>query len=668
MAKSSVVSLDFEASTANYRKELEATGKYTKKQVNKMTGEWVRAQRKIEREHKATAKVVAQQAAKMARAHEMANDRMKGSAERTASLLGGRFADISDVVFDLGERVGVAATNIGGMQGAAVAAAGGLTMAGLAAGFIGMEMWELVSSSREVMDNLEEMGHSTGLDEEATERLKEFNQTADAMGIVSKRASLAISADLAPSLTHLANILLAVEEKTGGVSVSLGDPIGLFGMLETAVGKATGTGDKFAETMEVIRGKVNDPTGLFQWLSSEGAAVADTLDEITQNMKEFADIEIMGPDFDAMMAEESKAAQKAFDDRHKAAEKAAKEKEKRDAAAMAALNRQIDAEMAYAAQVEKTRQAFEAYEAAGASAFVQMQTEAAKQTRLLTEANREAEEQIVAVGAKLESTWDAAALAVQQQLIIDQTLRVGDVMGDVLSVAGGLFEESIARQQQEAERQEEYATKTASRAAARARAKVEGEKENGKISEEVAKGKLKAIDAEEKQAIRAARRESKERQKIAMKAFRAQKIIARTQATMSSAAGVVKAFAQNPLPSPLGPIAAGVITGALATNLSKINRQKPPQFPMGFTGSPDGDHRVPAYIQDDEVVVNRRGVRDAGGVAAIESLNRGEGLGGTTTIIENLTVQLDPRETRRFLQGEKVTTRLGRRDPHKGGR
>jgi len=122
------------------------------------------------------------------------------------------------------------------------------------------------------------------------------------------------------------------------------------------------------------------------------------------------------------------------------------------------------------------------------------------------------------------------------------------------------------------------------------------------------------LDAEKKKR-RAAR-------KAGMQAFRASRQLARTEIGVSTAAAVIKAFAV------LGPVAgtpaaaAAGLTGA--TQLAKVNAQKPPQFHQGNVAFPsfsNGPDEIPVIQRQGESTLNQRAT-EALGRDRVDELNR----------------------------------------------
>jgi hypothetical protein len=167
--------------------------------------------------------------------------------------------------------------------------------------------------------------------------------------------------------------------------------------------------------------------------------------------------------------------------------------------------------------------------------------------------------------------------------------------------------------------------------------------------------------------IKARRENIQSARQSAKKAAKAQKQLGRLDVAVNTAAAVTKAFALfGPPPSPPGIAAAAAAVLSGATQLSIINRQKPPQFHAGgqrpqlpsFTSTPD---EVLALQLPGESTINQRGTDALGGPEAVERLNQtgggGGGQGGAPMIV------LDGRVIGRGVQRgiERGTISLGDR-------
>jgi len=149
--------------------------------------------------------------------------------------------------------------------------------------------------------------------------------------------------------------------------------------------------------------------------------------------------------------------------------------------------------------------------------------------------------------------------------------------------------------------------------------------ERGEVSKAVADQELANIDqrsAEEAQAAHRAR--VAEKQAVA-KSFKASQATARIEATLKSAQAYMGLLAHFAYLGPAAPGAAAAITvPSLALQMATINKQSPPEFPMGR--SPD--HPIVGAIRPDEAILSPRGVRSVGGAAGVDAANSGSMGGG----------------------------------------
>ena len=106
----------------------------------------------------------------------------------------------------------------------------------------------------------------------------------------------------------------------------------------------------------------------------------------------------------------------------------------------------------------------------------------------------------------------------------------------------------------------------------------------------------------------------------ARKSFQAVKAARIGEAVASTALGVINAISQNPFPSPLGIIGAGIVGAAGAKSVAEISKQR---VTFHSAQSPD---EIPATVLRSERVVNSTG-RAALGDEAIRRANAGQGSG-----------------------------------------
>lgn len=631
MARNDTVSFEFEARIEAFKREIGKIPGITAKESRAMVAEWKKGQKAIEKQASRSARAAA-------REYERGMDNIKGSAERTASLLGGTFADISDVFLDLGERVGTASTSLGGCGGAAVAAVGGVTALGLAAGFLGTAAWEAGGAALEARDRLHELGLEDGLSPEAAANMDAFKMAAEASALQADLAAVAIGSKLAPSLTLLSNAAVGAMNRMDGLNASftetevlgrsvsswVGDPLGAYALMEGAL-------TNLAEEGEQVNRVLMEQRGEFENFKEGNEKLAKEVEEHQRLIE----------------AAHRKATQAAAQQRKEMERYASQIQDGLDGIGDVAGDTQQAVDKLFGTMEAQRLQAIrDGWQGV---------------TDQLAEAGAAADK-LAATGAALDQTYSQAFRSIMNEYR-DAGLELLDAG---LGFAQQEFAAKADQRMEEARQIKEQGEAEAQRKAEASRAEIQRRLQEGKVSKEQSEAQLKAVDAREKAEIRAARKEARERRKLAMKAFRAHKTASIAEATANAAVAGLQAATVNPPPSPLLPIALGAIATQLATSIASIRRQKPPQFPTGYSG--DSDHPMMAYLQTGEPVLNRRAARAIGGPEGAAALNRGEGLPSAGTVIENLIIQLDPRETRKVLAGERTTIPMGRIDPHRGGK
>ena len=658
------LSIGFSADFSEYRKKLEQMPGITEKGADKLTKAWIKQynkQQKIQQralnlrvrsDRNANDAIVRDReraAREIAAATQRATDNIKGSAERTASLLGGTFADVSDVALDLGERILSITTNTGGWTGVAVGAAAGAGAFALGLGFIATSAMEFVNSSDQMIERLREIDSSTGISPSTQAALDNYTLATTQLEAASLKAKIEIAGGLAPVLTEAADATRFVVEATQGAT---GWWFEARDSAREAAGGATAWLDALNKYASPVLGLqlIGDAMG---YAAEQGRE----LEEIVHDGFDFDPYEVLNADAIEKSTKAKEAAKKADEARTravKAATSAAREHWQE-------LERQADAEMAYAAKVAASKQAYKDMEAADASRFVQTQIAARVQMKETQKAAAELQKQMGATFAPdIIDDWSETF----RQQIANATDQIGGlgIQLTQLAVDGAQHRQSVL--EEEAEAILERTEKQASKAATRDTEKVARLRANGKLSDEEATRELANIETRRRASMQAARDEVKVRRNLAIKSFKAEKKMSVGIAAANAAVAATKVIAMyGPPPSP-GAIQGLLGTAAtLATSLAAIRRQKPPSFPMGR--NPDPDHPITARIQPDEAILNRRAVRALGGSSSVAALNQGGGTGGTS--IGTVIIQLDARETRQLMSGGPVEI-SGFSDPHKGGR
>ena len=119
--------------------------------------------------------------------------------------------------------------------------------------------------------------------------------------------------------------------------------------------------------------------------------------------------------------------------------------------------------------------------------------------------------------------------------------------------------------------------------------------------------------------------------KAARRAFAISQAAALAQAAISGAQAVISALAT--LGPVAGPIAAGLLTTAIAAQAALIASTPPPKFARGgIVEASSYDGRL-IEAEPGEGVLTRRGVRAVGGEEGVAAANRGEGPGGAPGVM-----------------------------------
>lgn len=126
-----------------------------------------------------------------------------------------------------------------------------------------------------------------------------------------------------------------------------------------------------------------------------------------------------------------------------------------------------------------------------------------------------------------------------------------------------------------------------------------------------------------------ARREAAAR-KAARRAFGIQQAAALATATVQGAQAVIQALTLGPV---AGPIAAGLLSTAIAAQVALIASAPPPKFAAGGIVQPQSYDGRLIEAEPGEGVLTRRGVRAVGGEEGVAAANRGEGPGASPGVM-----------------------------------
>lgn len=136
--------------------------------------------------------------------------------------------------------------------------------------------------------------------------------------------------------------------------------------------------------------------------------------------------------------------------------------------------------------------------------------------------------------------------------------------------------------------------------------------------------KLERVALQEK--IKAERAKLVELRKAAVIAHRIAQSTALAAIGIDTAMGAQKAYSQNPLPSPVGLVSAGLVTGAGIVAAAKVALEPPPKYRAGglVRGASHEAGGVMAELEGGEFIMRREAVR-ALGPGLLTQLNQGDG-------------------------------------------
>jgi hypothetical protein len=277
------------------------------------------------------------------------------------------------------------------------------------------------------------------------------------------------------------------------------------------------------------------------------------------------------------------------------------------------------------------------------------------------EASAAANEAISSMGGELKGFWEQVG-----QDVLGTFDAITSVASDMLGSFTELNNMRIDELREQAEQEVEAAEKANEAWYNSQTAKIERDLEAGRISQKEAIEERKRINEEMRAKQKAANRLAKDERRAALKSWRANKTIERTQAIMGAAKNAIAltpAFAYMGVGAPIA--AAALAAASLVPQLAVINRQKPPEFPMGGMVSPD--HML-VGAQAGEGVATRRGVAAMGGPEQLARFNEGQRGGGDRIIVQlgRRTLADAVRDVQRDLQSVLLDPRVGQLD-HNGG-
>jgi len=590
--------------------ELEKIPGVSTREAKKMAAAW-------SRDYKQTEKAAERMARNAERQAERVREGWKSSAERTASLMGGVFGDISDSVLDLGDRMAGVADDMGGLAGGATLAGGAVAALTAATVFGVSAMLEWMDSIDEVKKSLERVRGVPPLSPEHKRALIDYQEAARDADAAIAAATLTMQADFAPALMNVQHALV-------GVSATMTE--------------ITGESWSFSDAL----------TGQARRMADAGIASA----ALVRAYDYFVDV---GAEASAEIRHVSEAqfkANKAF--REGSDEIRVTNDELNEYAEALGYVREnvVDLDDAERKRKDAAREAAEAERKRWADGAAQIAA-AIRLEAELGEAAARREEQQQAAQEKGEESWDAQRKALQASLEGYEDLKNAadeyakkinkKVKETYLAAMSAMasntadFVENEIQYHIDALIEEEHQVRRVHRREMQrledAKEAVKQQIEAGKISKEEGKAELKRIDEEMRQKRRARRDDRKAQKEALQDAFKAQKAAARARAIVDAAANAVALTAAFAYAGPAAPgLALGVAGTQLAVQLAAIRAQKAPKFATGgmVRDRIEGDHAM-ISASPDEAILTPRGVDNAGGPAGVDALNRGSASGGGPT-------------------------------------
>jgi hypothetical protein len=591
MAATETIDINIQVKIDQLKAELEKIPGISKKSAEGMAKSYSREYANLE-------KAAAKAGREAEKAADRTRDAWKGSAERVASLMGGTFGDISDSIFDLGERFSGATAGVTGLGGAALVTAAGITAAGFAVAFAAKATAEWLDGMPDLIASLKDWSGLEPISPADLQALQSYGEEADKLTAVSARLQVELGAGVAPameSVTHagigLLHILQQLDAIAGRFSFSMGDVVRHLVDSSPISAAAAWAFDQLADRGEAVAASMERVTDQMRGLN----------DEIRQTNEQASDMlvalglldEDEGPVAYTRAAREAEVVTRDW----AAAQRMLADESSR--ASIAAAQAQADAT---AAALQRQSQEWEAYAERTAATQVQIQ------------------ESITAIEAEYAAQrQEAQTLALQMGA--ETALQT---IGDVAQLQLDALEKEVqARKDVHKAAVDQFRTQ---------RDIIKEQLESGKISQSTAREKLAAIDAEQKAQRKATKEQRAEQNDQIKRAFKAQKIAAKGTAIMNAATAYLGLLTTFAALGPGAPFAAAAITGpALKVQLAAINAQSPPKFAIGgmvgdrVQGSAD---HVTIAATPKEAVLTERGVSAAGGPKGVDALNGGGSMGG----------------------------------------
>lgn len=633
------VDVELQVKIDKLRAELEKIPGISARESKKMARAWSRDYNKVEK----SAERAARQAERQA---ERVREGWKSAGERTASLMGGVFGDISDSVLDLGDRMAGVADDMGGLAGGATLAAGAVGALTAATVFGLGAMLEWMDSIDDVRESLERVRGVPPLSPEHEQALLDYQEAARDADAAIAAATLSMQADFAPALQNVQHALVGVSAtmtELTGESWSLSDAL-------TSQARSMAN----AGILSALAVQAYD---YFVDVGAEAAAeiehVSEAQHEANQAFREGADDIRVTSDELNEYAEALGYTRESYVDLDEAARRQA-EAAREAAREQAQAAREYEQMWSKAAQQEAKRTAEARKMAEERAAAIAAEVEA--QQELVAEAAVSLEE----MTAQLDETFSTF----QQEVFVegmDQARTLAEETLETIDMVAEARMDALVRQENQARRahaKEQERLKTE-------RERIEEQIEQGKISEREGRAQIRRIDKEMRANAKARRQQRRDHRQALKDAHKAQQAAAIARATIDAAANAVALTGALAYLQWGAPIAAAAIAGAqLTAQVAVIKSTKAPKFASGgmVRDRMEGDHAV-ISAEPDEGILTRRGVRNVGGPEGVAALNAGRaaatGGGGTRVYLDSRL--LGEVVARVIETDERVTTALQRR-------
>ena len=632
MAANESVSLTFEADLSALRKELAQVPGLTKKEADQAVKQLEVAYRKAE----VAAKKAATAQAKAARQGADASKKANGEAVKGLLELG----DAAGFSKDTNEKLGRGVAALANPYTAAAVAVGGFALGLAAAGAAAVALVQAAQESQKALAPFRELEGFEGLPPQAQASLEAANGAMAALGTIGSRLVEVLGADLAPAV-----------ERAATIAVKLG-----LALIDAA--NAAGEGQGIFRTLadDVAVGLVRNFTRVYDILTRLGAAfgelaaaagmegVAAGLQGIRDSYLEFTEVAgkegaaaLLGglsEGFDRLDAStrDYDAAAKALINTQIAVTNAQKQTTKATEDGKAAADAAAKAQKAAAAAYRESLQAQQGQQGIDALNLQVLETQA--------EITGTYEDQVAAINARAEAQKAAVDREVGELMKLGQgeeARRLAEIRYAQIAVQKEGEVKKARDASAEAAERDRLATIARFEDSIRGisgvvSAAAQAASAIGALTSQRANQELEAIrEAREKlgEDITAAEeRQLKKReqaaQRAAIRGFRISQAAAIAQAAVQGAQAVIGALT---LPGPAGPIAAALVSAAIAAQVGLIASASPPKFHRGgMIGKPMGDEVI-ATVLPGEAVLSRQGVSSIGGEAGVRAINRGEGMG-----------------------------------------